>query len=343
MSITITDIAKMSNVSKATVSRVINNKSGGVSEQTRDRISKIIQDVGYKPNLMARSIVTSETKTIGLIIPDIQNPFFPQMVRGVQDYAVSRNYTVFLCNSDSDVKKQQHYIDTFIQKRVDGLILTTSGDSYPKSTQNMYKQYNVPVVLLDRKIAGLSYNAGVFIDNMAGAYEAVSYLLKNNPVKQVAFLGGPKEVDTSAERFQGYVKAHKDRNIPIDPKLVFYGEYTVESGYQMAEDMIKNCGSVSSIFAASDIIAIGAIRALRKMHISIPKETEIIGFDNIAISDMIYPAVTTMAQPIYDIGYIAAKKLINLLNDEEIGQKNEILPTKLIVRETTRERYGDSE
>jgi LacI family transcriptional regulator len=343
MNITITDIAKMSNVSKATVSRVINNKIGGVSQETKERILKIIQDVGYKPNLMARSIVTSETKTIGLIIPDIQNPFFPQMVRGVQDYAVSQNYTVFLCNSDSNVEKQQHYIDTFLQKRVDGLILTTSGDIYPGHAQNMYKQYNVPVVLLDRKIAGLSYNAGVFIDNIDGAYQAVSYLLKDNLTEQVAFLGGPKEVDTCAERFQGYVQAHEEKNIPIDPELVSYGEYTVESGYEMAEDLINKHGPVGRIFAASDIIAIGAIRALRKMHISIPKETEIIGFDNIGISDMIYPAITTMAQPIYDIGYIAAKKLIKLLNGEEIGQKNEILPTKLIVRETTKERYGDRE
>jgi LacI family transcriptional regulator len=339
MSINITDIARMANVSKATVSRVINNKNEGVSAETRDHILKIIQDVGYKPNLMARSIVTSRTKTIGLIIPDIENPFFPQMVRGVEDYAVSQGYTVFLCNSDMDLEKQQKYFDTFVEKRVDGLILTTSGNF--KNSGNMIKRYHIPIVLVDRKISGFNYNAGVFINNTDGAYRAVKYLLQENPTKQVAFLGGPKDVDTCAERLKGYKKAYAELSIPINLDLIRFGNFTVESGFELASELLESYGPISSIFAASDIIAIGAVRALRKKGISIPDQTEIMGFDNIQISNMVFPSITTMAQPIYKIGYTAAQNLINVINGKEPAEKDQVLLTKLIVRETTRARQSD--
>jgi len=336
MNITIVDIARLAGVSKATVSRVINNKNEGVSTETRERILRIIRDVGYKPNLMARSIVTSRTKTIGLIIPDIQNPFFPQMVRGVEDCAVSQGYTVFLCNSDMDMEKQQKYFDTFVEKRVDGLILTTSGCS--KAAGTFMKRYQIPIVLVDRKIPGFAYNAGVFTNNTDGAYRAVKYLLEGNSAKQVAFLGGPKDVDTCAERLKGYKKAHTELSIPINLDLIRYGSFTVESGYELTMELLESYGPVGSIFAASDNIAIGAMKALRKRNISIPDQTEIMGFDNISISNMVIPSLTTMAQPIYRIGYTAAQNLIDVLNGNKLREKDQILSTRLIVRETTRVR-----
>lgn len=340
MKITISSIAKMGNVSKATVSRVINNKSEGVSQQTKDRILKLIEDVGYKPNLIARSIVTSHTQTIGLIIPDIQNSFFPQMVRAVEDFAASKGYTVFLCNSDGDFNKQMHYLNTFVEKRVDGIILTTSSTTEnTDSMEKVLKHYPVPLVLLDRKIERIYYDAGVFIDNVEGARMATQYLLKGVGNGKVAYLGGPEDVYTARERLTGYRKAHEEAAIPINNDLIYFGEFTVESGYQMAYSLMSRCGdAVSGIFAASDVAAVGVLKALRRMGVMVPHDIEVIGFDNISICEMLTPSLSTVAQPIYEIGRLAAQMLVQIIDGDRPSEKVIVLPTELVIRETTRKR-----
>ncbi len=336
MKITINDIAKMANVSKATVSRVINNKEEGVSEETRKRILKIIDEVGYVPNSNARSITVSETKTIGLVIPDVRNHFFAELARGVEDCSSEHGYTVFLCNSDMNIDKQKNYLNALFEKRVDGIILNASGDFKDKKFRNKFYKIDIPVVLIDRKTKDLERYKGVFIDNVEAGYKATKYLLSGG-YENIAYLGGTYGIDTTMKRFEGYRKAIEEAGIKLNPAYVVYGDYSIESGYEKTFTLIKNNKEIKGIFAGSDIIAIGVIKALKEMNILVPDEVEVIGIDNIDISQLITPSLTTVAQPAYEIGYKACEKLLNYINFK-LDKEDEYLPTKLIVRNSTRKR-----
>ncbi|NLY67314.1 MAG: LacI family transcriptional regulator [Tissierellia bacterium] len=336
MKITINDIAKMANVSKATVSRVINNKEEGVSEETRKKILKIIDEVGYVPNSNARSITVSETKTIGLVIPDVRNLFFAELARGVEDCSSEHGYTVFLCNSDMDNYKQKIYLNALLEKRVDGIILDTSGDFKDKKFKNKFYKIDIPVILIDRKAKDLEKYKGVFIDNVEAGYKATKYLLSGG-YENVAYIGGTYGIDTTMKRFEGYKKAIEEAGIELNPSYVVYGDYSIKSGHENTLSLIKKHREIKGIFAGSDIIAIGVIQALKEMNILVPDEIEVVGIDNISVSQLITPSLTTVAQPIYKIGYRACKKLINYIN-HKFDDGDEYLSTELIVRDSTRKR-----
>lgn len=336
MKITINDIAKMANVSKGTVSRVINNKPEGVSEETRRRILKIIDEVGYVPNSNARSITVSETKTIGLIIPDVSNPFFAELARGVEDCSSEYGYTVFLCNSDMDIEKQKNYLNALLEKRVDGIILNTSGDFNDKKFRDKFYKINIPVVLIDRKTQDLERYKGVFIDNIEAGYKATKYLISGKN-ENIAYLAGTYGIDTTMKRLEGYKKALTEASIELKPDYIVYGEYSIKSGYERTLSLMKGHREIQAIFAGSDIIAIGAIKALKDMNILVPDEVEVVGIDDISISNLISPSLTTVAQPIYEIGYKASEKLINFINNKS-DYEDEFLPTKLVIRNSTRRR-----
>lgn len=336
MKITIKDIAKMANVSKGTVSRVINNKPEGVSEETRRRILDIIDEVGYVPNLNARSITVSETNTIGLIIPDVSNPFFSELARGVEDCSSKYGYTVFLCNSDMDLEKQKNYLTALFEKRVDGIILNTSGDFNDEKFRDKFNKLNIPVVLIDRKTKDIERYKGVFIDNEEAGYMATKFLISGGN-KNIAYLAGPRSIDTSMKRLDGYDKALKEAGIKSNRDYVIFGDYTIKSGYERTLLLMEKQREIQAIFAGSDIIAIGVLKALKDMNISVPDEVEVIGIDNINISNLLTPSLTTVAQPIYEIGYKACEKLINFINNKS-DKEDEYLPVKLVIRNSTRIR-----
>jgi LacI family transcriptional regulator len=335
MKLTIAEIAKMANVSKATISRVINNKQEGMSKETKAKILKIIDDVGYRPSLLARSMVTSETKSIGLIIPDITNPFYPKLVRGVEDYANSKGYTVYLCNADKSVEKEKDYISAFIERRVDGVILASSSAEKDK-THEGFVNHNIPFVLIDdRSVEGLQATPGVFFDYKEGAYMATKHLISNGN-RKIVFISGPNLITNSLNRFKGYKKALKEAGIPFDDKLVKYGDYSLKSGYELVEELLNEKINFTAIFAANDLMAIGAMKALKKKSIKIPDDVEVIGFDNTEFSEIIEPALTTIEQPIYEMTLTASKLLIDLITGKKPKKKNFIIPPKLILRETTK-------
>ena len=337
MKITINDIAKMAGVSKGTVSRVINDKPYGVGDEVREKIKKIIDEVGYKPNQLARSIVTSKSKTIGLIIPDINNPFFPKLVRGIEDFAFSKGYTVFLCNSDEDAKKEEYYLCDFIEKRVDGIILAPSSTTNPKLNQ-LLSDYNHPFAVVDRQIQGLDCDIFVGSDNVKGAYQAVKHLIENG-YKKIAFFGGDRELSNTVFRYEGYKRALKDSNINIDDNLVMFGRYSLESGEKLMEDIIENKIVFDAVFATCDLLAIGALRTMKKNSISVPNEVAIMGYDNIYISELMDPPLTTVEQKIYEIASKVTKMLIAKIEGEAIENKIVLIEPHLIKRETVKDRY----
>lgn len=337
MKITINDIAKMAGVSKGTVSRVINDKPYGVGDEVREKVKRIIDEVGYKPNQLARSIVTSKSKTIGLIIPDINNPFFPKLVRGIEDFAFSKGYTVFLCNSDADAKKEEYYLCDFIEKRVDGIILAPSSTTNYKLNQ-LLSDYNHPFAVVDRQIDGLDCDIFVGSDNVKGAYRGVRYLIENG-CKNIAFLGGDKELSNTGFRYEGYVNALKESNIEINDELVTYGKYSLESGEVLMNDLIRKNISFDAIFATCDLIAIGALRVMKKNSISVPNDVAIMGYDNIYISELMDPPLTTVEQKIYEIANKVTKMLISKIEGESVEQHTVLIEPQLIKRETVRNRY----
>lgn len=334
MRVTIEDIARMAHVSKATVSRVINDKSQGVGKETRQRVQRIINDVEYNPSLLARSIVTSKTKTLGLIIPDITNPFFPELVKAVEDYASQNGYTVILGNTDFSQQKEEICISTFIAKGIDGVILTSTVDE-PSKIHNRLKKYNVPCVLLDRSLKSMEYDAGVFLDNKHSLFIATEYLIQHDN-RKIVLISGPVSLSTSKERVDGYTQALKQYGIPIDERLLKYGNYTLESGFMAINDLQAEGISFTAILACNDVMAIGAIKALKQSGRKIPDEIEVIGFDNIKICNMLEPILTTIEQPIYELGQKATELLLMLIDGKKLRKKNFRLQAKLILRETTR-------
>ncbi len=334
MKYTISDIAKMANVSKATVSRVINNKPEGVGKETRENILKIIEESGFQPSMVARGLVTKKTKSIGLIITDIDNSFYPQLVRGAEDYANKLGYSLFLCNSANNPEKEKEYIKVFLEKSVDGVILSSSMNE-TSYHYNILESKNTPLVVLDRCIDGDHYDASVFFDNFRGAYIAVNYLI-NNGHKNIAFISGPKSLVISQNRLRGYRMALEERNIKVKEDIIVEGDFQFESGYKRAAELIDQGKEFTAIFAGNDLMAIGSIKALKSRNIKIPDQVEIIGFDNVDISRFIEPQLSTIGQPAYEMGVRGAEQLIKLIEGKKIVNKNIILEPELILRETTK-------
>jgi len=334
MRVTIEDIARLSGVSKATVSRVLNEKSEGVGDETRKRIQKLIDDLEYKPNLLARGIVTSKTKTLGFILPDISNPFFSGLVKAVEDYASSNGYTVLIGNTDLSLEREKNYISTFIAKRVDGVILTSTVED-DSSIYDRFKKYNVPCVLLDRTMKNMDYDAGVFLDNEYALYIACEYLIKHDN-KRIAFISGPANVSTSRERIEGYKTALIQYGIEFDERLIKYGNFTLDSGYKAIWQLHNEGIDFTGVLASNDIMAIGAMKALKELGYKIPEQIEVIGFDNIEFASMTEPPLTTIQQPTYEMGQKATEFLIMLINGKSPKNKHIRLQPKLFYRSTTR-------
>ena len=340
MNITIEYIARLANVSKATVSRVINNKAEGVGKETRARVQAIIQEYGYKPNLLARGIATSQTKTIGLVIPDITNPFFPAVVKAIEKYANSHGYSVIFCDTDTQSEKEKKSVSTLIASRVDGVILATTLDEKSDWTWE-FDKYNIPCVLIDRRLKSQNYNVSVFVDNEYAIYIATEFLIRHGN-RDIAFLKGPEHLSTTQERLQGYQSALKQYRLPFREALVSSGDYSFEGGYNAMRRLLDEGTAFGAVVSSSDIMAIGALRALREAGLRIPEDVEITGFDNIEISGMVDPPLTTMEQPIYELGKKAAEALIQLIDGRPLAEKNIRLEARLVIRKSTKNTQLDT-
>lgn len=324
---TIKKIAQLANVSTATVSKVINGKDKYISEATKLKILKIVEQEGYVPNGIAKSLKIKKTKTIGIIIPDVMNLFFSELARGVEDAAEKRGYTVILCNSDNKESKEEKYIQMLQEKKVDGIIITAPENR----THQSIKIQDIPLVLVDRDIGTQTDQkiGRITVDNRDGAYKATKYLIENG-CREIGMISSNYKNKPSADRIKGYEKALDESKINIEQNKIFLENYTIESGYNGAKKILKET-EVDGIFCGNDLIAIGAIKALREKDIRIPEQVKIIGFDDIQISQYMDPPLTTIRQPIYQMGEESVKMLISLIKNK--GKNLEkVLQTKLIQR-----------
>lgn len=328
MAPTIKDIAEKTGFSYATVSRALNNKYG-VKPNTRKSILSVARACGYTPNAIARGLVKKQTHTIGLIIPDISNPFFPEVASGVEDGAREKGYSIFLCNTNYESEREAHYLQLLVEKRVDGIILASginaSGPITPISLPAP------PVVSLCSRFENVS-NSFVMIDNERGGFLATKHLIEQG-YQRIGFIGTRGNGVPESQRYKGYRQALDKFNIPIDERLVFTGNLKRETGYKLIKRIIAEGDYPRALFVENDLMALGAIQGIKESGLRIPGDIALVGFDDITFASFPEIGLTTVRQPKYEMGKLAAGILLDsIINKETDEPKRYILEPELIVR-----------
>jgi len=336
---TLKDVAEKAGVSISVASRVLGNY-GYVSEETRRKVLEIAKEIGYQPDVVARSLKTKQTYSIGVIISDITTFFFTSVVRGIEDVANQNGYNVTLCNSDEDPDKESEYLKVLYGRKVDGLIISATG----KNTVYLKKliRAGMPVVLLDRGIKDIE-TTEVLIDNREGAYRAVNHLISLGH-KRIGIINGIRGIMTTEERFEGYRKALQENGIPLEDELIKYGDFRVEKGKEAMEEFIKMANSPTAIFVSNETMTTGALLALKENKVKIPQDIAIVGFDDPVWAPLIDPPLTAVRQPSYSIGTIACQVLLQKIRKSNRGRplhEEIVLKPKLIVRESCGEKLKE--
>lgn len=329
MKFNIKDVARKAGVSISTVSRVI-NESKIVKPETHEKVMQAIEELGYKPNAIARSLKIKNTKTIGILIPDISNQFYPEVVRGIEDIANMYEYNIFLCNTDLDKEKEIQYFDVMAEKQVDGVVYI--GHDVSDELYKKFKTYGIPIILIGTDYEGIP---SVTIDNIRASKAIVRYLIKKEHVRIGMITGKHYDPITYGARLEGYKKALDEAGIPFQEELVIEGGYRFKSGYEGARKLMDMENPPTAIFVANDEMAIGAMRAALERGVMIPDELAIVGFDNIDMAGKVYPALTTVAQPMYEMGAIGMRVLTKILNEEILETNKIVLDYSLLERESS--------
>lgn len=328
--VTIKDIARMANVSYATVSRALNNHKD-VNEQTKQKILKICKEVGYSPNAIARGLVKQSTYTIGLLVPDITNPYYPEVARGVEDEASRENYNVFLCNTNWDMMKEVDYFNLLLAKRVEGIIIAPVSDDTMKFVDKFTGR--LPIIFLGTRVEDEKYNY-VVVDNIKGAEMITEYLISLGH-RKIAFVGGMQGSSTFADRVTGYKNALKKHNIEIDEKLIHICGYRKKDGSNTLRRMASESNMPTAIFAVNDLVALGIIEAAEEMSLSIPDNLSLAGFDDIPYASLPKIRLTTVSQPKDSIGRESVRILFEKLESKDIHKGlQRIVQPELMIRST---------
>jgi LacI family transcriptional regulator len=284
----------------------------------------------YHPNSLARGLITRRTFTIGLVLPDISNPFFPAVARGVEDTAHTNGYNVILCNTDGNPMKEAEYLKVLRSKQVDGVIFTTSQVSTTHVKQLI--DADCPVVLADRRM-NVACDC-VVVDNTAGAYQGTRHLLDLG-LTSIGLVTGPANVTTGTERIDGYRMALRERGMRVQESLILEGDYKQHSGFQHAKTLMKMKKPPAAIFACNDLMAIGVLMALEEEGIRVPEDVAVVGYDDTLLASVVRPRLTTIAQPKYEIGAIACRLLIDRLDNPDKPPEHIVLQPHLVIRESS--------
>jgi len=322
---TIIDVAERAKVSKATVSRVLNHNPQ-VKDEIRERVLRAIEELGYRPSAIARNLATNRSNVIGLILPDITNPYFPVIARGIEDAAHQLGYSLFISNTDNDPKREQEYIHKMVEQQVGGIVLISS--TLDEETVHELTSLRTPIVLCDRLIVGEPFDA-VLIDDYKAAYEAVSYFIGQGH-HRIAHLAGPRNIHSAENRKNGYLDAMRSAN--LEP-FVSVGTFSYESGVHQMGAVIDEYRP-TALFASNDLLALGAMHEIHRRGLTIPGDIAVIGCDDIPFSKMSRPLLSTISIPVYQIGVTAVQLLEDQMKGVRVGMKNVIMEHKLIHRES---------
>lgn len=328
MSVTLKDVAERAGVSAATASRVVGNY-GYVSDETRQKVLAAVEELNYRPNVVARSMVTKSTRTLGIVVTDITNPFFARLARGVEEVCWQHGYTMILANTDEDFRREQAVVQVLQDKQVDGLIVVPASSTNAPHLQAVVEQ-GTPLVLADRLIEGFPVDV-VMVTNEEGAYQAV-YHLASLGHERIGMILDNLDISTNQERLEGYHKAIRDAGLKGDDALVQSCQYTQQSAYAIVAELLSQSNPPDALFTANNFMTLGAIKAIQEAGLSIPTDIALAGFDDLDWGGLYPPQLTTVAQPVHDIGRTAAQRLLARI-EQESGPPQQIrLNTEFIIR-----------
>lgn len=328
------DIAIKAGVSVATVSRVI-NQSGYVKKETKDLVMKVYGELAKEDNVLGKSILSTGTNIIGVVIPDISNPFFGEVIKGISKIAGKHSASIIVCNTEEKIEKELRYLEMFKTNKIKGLIITPKTDQEEYNSKYLYQleDLGVPIVLLDRGI-NLSHFNSVFVNNVSGAFSAVSALI-NEGHQEIAIISGPMSSIPGRERFFGYENALRSNGVKVNNELVFHGDFSLKSGYEITKKILKLKKRPTAIFAANNMMATGSVKALMEEGLKIPKDISFICFDDVEMFEIMNMNISTVNRPTEEMGIVAGEMLFELIESSNITKtqiKEIVLKTQLTLR-----------
>jgi LacI family transcriptional regulator len=322
-------IAERAEVSIGTVSHVIND-TAKVREKLRQRVLDAIRSLGYQPSQLARGLRRNETNIVVMIIPDITNPFFPAVVRGVEDVAYGNSFRLILCNTDNDPRKEISYLNELRSYRPAGWLVIPAADSVMAAQLESAAASGAPVVCLDRQPPGWKGDV-VLVANEAGAHSATRHLLRMGH-RQLAVITGPLHLTNAVERLKGFKRALAEAKVPIEPEYIQEARFNRQSGYQAAARLLRMLPRPTAIFACNDLMAIGVLLAARELDLHCPDQLSIVGFDDLDFAEFTAPALTSVYQPGYQLGTTAARLLLKRIQGSKQFPQKIVLPSELKIR-----------
>lgn len=334
MRVTIKDIARETGFSVTTISLVLNNKADKIPAKTKCIILEAAERMKYRPNQLAVGLVKKQSKTIGLIIADIRNVYFSNLARGVEDECRKNGWNLILCNTNDKCERDKEYIQILASKGVDGILFVMAADSKERSVIeniNLMNKFNMPYLFLDRRMEGVTCPF-ISVDNIKGGYLATRHLIELGH-KKIACVTGPFNLSDSKERLQGYKNAIAEAGITFDQKLIFPGSYKWEDGIASVEHLSGQ--EYTAIFTFNDMSAYAVCKTLKQKQVSIPADISVVGYDNIFFSEIAEIPLTTINQPIYEVGLCAVRELLNCIKNKCQMKEDIIMEPTLVIREST--------
>lgn len=332
MKMTIKDVARLAGVSITTVSQILNKKGDRFSPETRQKVLAVVKELDYKADYFAQNMVSKQTKTIGMVVPDITDLFFSKVIEGVEKHLNELGFMIILCNSNHSSEKENLYIEELLHRSVEGIILASPNPIHLPKLKNEDGSNKIPHILIDRGIN--KRDEGQLITNeFQGAYEAVEHLV-NLGHREIGMLSNETSFYEITDRFYGYKKCLEDYQIPFQEEWIVSKNLTIKGGYEGAQQLVQQ--NITALFCGNDQMAIGAYRAINEAGKQIPKDISVIGYDGLEITDYLVPSLTTVAQPIFEIGYFAAKFLIDHINNPKEKVPNKYFDTQLVLKNSTK-------
>jgi LacI family transcriptional regulator len=328
MSVTIRDVARAAGVSTATAARALGGY-GHASPAARRKVSESARQLGYRPNVVARALVSRATTTVGLVVGDIENPFFAAAARGLADVMDAHGYTVLLANADEDAGRERRAVDALRARQVDGMVVVPAPGASPEHLTELVTA-GVPLVLLDRAVVGVAADS-VLVRNVAGARAAVAHLAGLGH-RRIGVVSDSPEITSSAERIQGYRQALRAAGIAPEPGLISIGGPTRDDGEAAALRLLDRADRPTAVFTANNFMTVGALRAARSLGLRIPDDVALVGFDDLDWTTLVQPPVTVVRQPVADLGRVAGERLLRRLEGDAGPPKRIRLDANLIVR-----------
>ena len=333
---TIYDVARRAQVSPSTVSRVLNGKQT-VDAALAERVRKAARALDYRPNALARSLRRSQTNLWAVLVSDINNPFFTALVRGVEDVARTSQYSVVLCNSDEDPDKEAGYVAAILAEQMAGVIISpTSRSGHVRDLLDA----SIPIVAIDRQVPGATVDI-VAVDNEHAAELATTHLVDEG-FARIACIAGPRDISTAQQRLEGYRRALRAAGRTVDTRLIRYADFREEGGYRAMADLLDHTPRPDAVFPTNNLMTVGALECLVDRGVEVPGDVGLFGFDDVPCATLIRPPLSTITQPTYDIGRLAAELLLQRIADPSRPPSHVVLPTQLHVRASSLKRAAEA-